>query len=156
MNFKRGFTLIELLVVIGIIALLTGIMVFAVEGSRVGARDDRRKVDLKAIQAGLEEFYSHCRQYPSNDYYTARVGGQLNGDNTIASQGWQTCVSTNVFMDELPDDPMKPTFQYRYNKISDSEYVLCAHLENPVTVMSGSCGGNCGTESCNYVVESPR
>lgn len=54
---KRGFTLIELLVVISIIAILSVIGITVFTGVQKGARDARRRSDIKAIATALEIQY---------------------------------------------------------------------------------------------------
>ena len=55
---KKGFTLIELLVVIGIIAILAGIVIIAVNpGRQLGqARDAQRWNDVNALLNGIHQY----------------------------------------------------------------------------------------------------
>jgi general secretion pathway protein G len=54
---SNGFTLIELLVVISIIGLLSSIILVAMNGARMAARDSRRISDLHQIQIALQLYY---------------------------------------------------------------------------------------------------
>ena len=56
----KSFTLLEILVVIGIIAVLVGIGSVSYSTAQKKSRDAKRKSDLKAIQTGLEQYYSIC------------------------------------------------------------------------------------------------
>ena len=157
---KKGFSLIEILVVIAVIAALTGITMMFTQSSRSTSRDEQRKIELQTIQTGLEEFRAHCGTYLSNHSYQTRVGGPLTGvDWVAAGTGHKTCISSNVFMDEIPDDPQSPERAYRYNRSSTGQgYVICAALENPPTPAMdvSTCGGRCGNHDCNYVMKSPH
>ena len=63
---KGGFTLIEMLVVIAIIAILTGIIITGLVGSKAKARDAKRASDLSQIALALEQFLIGVMQYPAN------------------------------------------------------------------------------------------
>lgn len=144
---SKGFTLIEILVAIGIVGLLVGIAVFALQGGQRAGRDTKRKSDLEQIRAALEFYRSSCLTYPA----TLSFGGSLVGDNTPAS-------CTGNFMQKIPQDSSSTARQYRYAYHSTSNsYSLCAALEDaPVPAMTvTSCGGNCGGVACNYIVTSP-
>jgi prepilin-type N-terminal cleavage/methylation domain-containing protein len=69
---QRGFTLIELLVVIAIIALLSSLIMAAVNDAREKSRDTRRLSDMRQIQLALEMYYDDHNEYP--------VHNSSNGD----------------------------------------------------------------------------
>lgn len=64
LKHTKGFTIIELLVVIAIIALLTGIIMTNLTGSKAKARDAKRVSDIGQIRLALELFYDRCKSYP--------------------------------------------------------------------------------------------
>jgi prepilin-type N-terminal cleavage/methylation domain-containing protein len=82
---QDGFTLIELLVVIAILAILAGIVIFA-----VGAITDRGtsaacKTDLKTIETAVEAYRAKNGSYPANLVPTLTSGSDqfLRWDNSF-------------------------------------------------------------------------
>lgn len=144
---QKGFTLVELLVVISIIGVLMAISIFGLAGVRESSRDARRKSDLELIRSGLEIYKSDCNYYPTGSMLTS----PLVGDDSTTS-----CSSTNVYIQEVPEDPTFPGRDYLYSSSTGYTYELCASLESNDQTTE-TCGGssNCGSESCNYRVISP-
>jgi prepilin-type N-terminal cleavage/methylation domain-containing protein/prepilin-type processing-associated H-X9-DG protein len=64
----RGFTLIELLAVIGIIGVLVGLTIPAVQSAREAARRARCLNNLKQLGIGLNSFAATCGGFPPSDY----------------------------------------------------------------------------------------
>jgi len=62
----RGFSLVELLTVVGIIALLIGILIPALNSARVSARKASSGQTIKAAAAGLEMFHKDFNAYPDS------------------------------------------------------------------------------------------
>jgi len=139
---KKGFTLIELLVVISIIGVLMGLLLVSYQGTKKTARDGKRKADLEQIRSALEMYKTDCGSYPS----TLSFGGSLSG----------SCPTLQTYMSLVPQDPLSPTYSYRYS-LSGNTYTLCACLETGgvTTSCTGNCGGNCGSAACNYKVCNP-
>lgn len=144
---QKGFTLVELLVVISIVGVLMAISIFGLQGARESSRDARRKADLELIRSGLELYRSDCNNYPVGSLSTTLIG-----DDSTSS-----CLSSNVYVREIPSDPLSPARSYLYSSTGFS-YELCASLESDTGDVE-TCGGsggssNCG-ETCNYKAISP-
>ena len=59
-----GFTLMELLVVISIIGFLASMAIFALNNTRMKARDAKRRADLVQIQKAIEMYFLDNSYYP--------------------------------------------------------------------------------------------
>jgi type II secretory pathway pseudopilin PulG len=67
---RSGLTIVEMLVVVGIISLLVGMLLPAVNKVRKMARETKQKVQLGAIEIGLATFKNDYGDYPPSDQYT--------------------------------------------------------------------------------------
>lgn len=66
-NHKSGFTLLEILLVVGIIAILAGIVIIAINPSKQLAqvRNTERKSDLKQLYNAITQYYIDNSSYPA-------------------------------------------------------------------------------------------
>ena len=64
----KGFTLLEILLVVGIIAVLAGIVILAINPSKSLAtvRNTERKSDIKEIDSALSQYYIDNTKYPTS------------------------------------------------------------------------------------------
>jgi general secretion pathway protein G len=63
---EGGFTLIELMIVIVILAILAGIVLFAVGGVTDRGTVAACKTDLSTVSTGVEAYYAKHGSYPAN------------------------------------------------------------------------------------------
>lgn len=79
---RKGFTLIELLIVLTVIGLLMAGVALNLPAQAAIARDNRRKVDIEQIRAGLEMYRTDQANgnYPSGDFaaLTAALTNYVN------------------------------------------------------------------------------
>ncbi len=74
---RQGFTLIEVVVVMAIIAVLAALIIGAILVARNTAKETSNRTNAKAMQAGMEAYYSRNRNYPSitsGTAFTAATG----------------------------------------------------------------------------------
>ena len=150
-SVKKGFTLIEVLTVVVILSIVSVAMAFAVNSARASVRDQRRKADLAKIASGFEKYRSDCGRYPTaSQYNSVNTGGNLVGSGATPA-----CRTSNIYIEDKPNDPQEPTRVYSYNpNPSGASYVLCASLEGGGPAVSG-CTASCGIQTCNYRVTNP-
>ncbi len=143
-----GFTLIELMVVISIIAILSGISIFALNDARVSGRDAKRKADLSQIASGLELYKADCNFYPNS---IPSAGNPLTGG----------ACNTNTYIEAMPADPDTAN-SYRYVPLplgcagTCTRFQLWTALENIPTSIPSYCTsiGSCGS-ACNFCIVNP-
>lgn len=64
-----------MLIVLGIISIILSVLTVSFSTTQKKARDARRKGDLKAIQNGLEQYYSSCSYlYPTAGFTAVQCG----------------------------------------------------------------------------------
>lgn len=116
-----GFTLIELMVVATVASILMAMGLVAYTNAQRGARDSKRRSDIRAIQLASEQFFGdNGNLYPTtpsdlNPYFPSR---------------------------QVPADP-KSTQSYSQT-MSATAYCWCATMESPNT---GNSGSNCAIGS---------
>lgn len=153
---KKGFTLIELLVVIGIIAILAGIVIIAVNpGRQLGqARDAQRWNDVNAVLNATHQFaVDHNGAYPTaidaDDTTVQLLGTSAAACGGVTCTG-QTLPAANCYVDLSADfvDDYIPAVPFDPQDISgtDTRYYID---ENQTTgrITVGSCDAEQSTIS---------
>ncbi len=114
--------MLELLIVIAIIGILVSMGTVAYSSAQKKARDSKRINDMKAIQSGLEQYYSDNNAYPA-------AGSNCNPGVAYLPAG-------------VPTDP-KPSQSYAPSSCTTTSYCYCATLE-------GTSGGNATNATCTF------
>jgi len=135
-TLSSGFTLVELMVVIAIIAILTGIIITGLVGSKAKARDAERASDLSQISLALEQYFDRCDQYPASSpsIFTTPLTSIIAGCPTSPQ------VSLDNFISKIPTDPTN-SGSYVYNYVTNSsntDYVLYVTFEASNSVLNQS------------------
>ncbi|MEX2013270.1 MAG: type II secretion system protein GspG, partial [Candidatus Levyibacteriota bacterium] len=140
-------TLVELLIVISIIGVLTTLLMANFIGVRQRARDGQRKSDLRQLQSALELYRSDQGSYP------------VLIPNCSSSVKSPDC-STSTYMQNVPADPMGPSYYNggNYYFLSNgTTYTLGSCLENSSDSQgtSTSPGGSGCPSNFYYVLNNP-
>ena len=86
MSHKKGFTLLEILLVVGIIAILSGIVIIAINPARqlANVRDAQRKLALSEINSALAQ-YTFYNPYPIRQEYLNTIMVKLSSNKNNLS-----------------------------------------------------------------------
>ncbi|MCP4259011.1 MAG: type II secretion system protein [Planctomycetes bacterium] len=87
---RTGFTVIELLAALGIIALMIGILIPALNLVRSKAKEAKQKAQFMTINLALAAFKSDYGDYPTSDWTPAQFTGDYCGAQKLAEAlvGW--------------------------------------------------------------------
>jgi type II secretion system protein G len=151
-----GFTLIELLVVIAIIGILASVVLSALNGARLKARDAKRAHDLREIQKALVMYYDDHGSYPT---------GYISTCSNNANTGWPIDFKNALapYLSPLPEDPNQanatcpPGTHFNhydfYNPITWVSTSKCSSTSTPPTIVLisyGESGGKGLIDECGY------
>jgi prepilin-type N-terminal cleavage/methylation domain-containing protein len=155
----KGFTLLEILLVVGIIALLAGIVIVAINPARqlASVRNAERKSDIKQIDSAITQYYIDNFRYPTG--ITSTLKGICDTGSTPSPSG-VTCtnlVDLSVLVPDyitaIPTDPTSTTTNTGYYIKQDSAtrkigvQADLAELDQDIVVgmVASSTGGDGGT-----------
>jgi prepilin-type N-terminal cleavage/methylation domain-containing protein len=148
MNKNKGFTLLEMLITVAIIALLSGIIMTSLTGSKAKSRDATRISGMGNIQLALELFYDKCQRYPN-----ASSGAVSTSDSCTVNGNSYNILN---FISKIPPVPAGITGQtkFDYNVNSDnSDYFLHIQIEKTNDALQNSISipswYTAGTISCD-------
>ncbi|GBD34442.1 hypothetical protein HRbin35_00162 [bacterium HR35] len=118
MSSKKAFTLIEILLVIGIIVLLAGAVIVAINPGRqfAKARNTQRTTDVNAILSGILQVMTDNQgrwSCPGSTYYSTSLPPMVTTTIVATSETATTeinlsCLVPN-YLPRLPIDPSLPT-----------------------------------------------
>ena len=145
-NNKNGFTLLEILLVIGIIAILAGIVIIAINPAKQLAtvRNTQRKSDLKAVASAITQFYIDHSYYPASttlattSLMTICPTGASSSPTGINCNGMVNLSElVPTYLVAIPSDPIVATTTTGYQAITNP-YTKKIDLIAPVAENSQS------------------
>ena len=140
-KYQKGFTLIELLVVIAIIGLLASIVLVALNGARLKARDAKRQADLKQLRTAYELYYNDNNKYPT-------YGAADNGYFLSTALAAVSPVLVPTYIATIPVDPQAGaatanSYEYVYGG-TGQDYGIYVVYENGGACKYRTSGGSAG------------
>lgn len=164
-NRARGFTLLEILLVVGIIAILAGIVIVAINPARQLAqvRNTERRSDIKQIDSAVKQFYIDKGYYPASTTLTTSLTEICaTGDNTATVD----CDTDNLvdlselvptYITSIPVDPKATTVNGSgYSILKDSSRKTAVKADNAeldtfiaIGISGPTGGGGGGTTTCD-------
>lgn len=147
---SKGFTLVELIIVGAIIAVLASSVIFVFPGVQRGARDSRRKSDLKQYQTSLEKWAN-----THNGFYPYAGGAILTDATALCSAPYS--------IDSACSTTPSGTNTYRYSAngsgaagaATATNFVLWAQLEKPNAAGQTLFFGICSTGVAGCTTTAP-
>ena len=117
-----GFTLVELLIVISIIAILTGVIIAKISGSRQSANYLKRLSDINQIDLALQRYnVVNLGKYPTTNGVWQSNATCVAQTATVSATAYVPAVSGS-YIASLPLDPEKsvnclngPVYMYKSN-----------------------------------------
>ena len=133
---QKAFTLLEILLVVGIIAILAGIVIIAINpaNSLARTRDLQRKIGIAEINKALTQYYIDKGQYPPSLGSTTVKGICVTGTATSGVDCTnQVDLSPLVpnYLAAIPTDPTGVGYQIGLN--SSSHVMIIANLTETVS-----------------------
>ena len=151
-NISQGFTLLEILLVVGIIAILAGIVILAINPSKqlADTRNAQRKMDVKTIADAVYQYYIDNGRIPSaasttNATCTTTKNEICQDEGTCTSliNFYSTLVTaSSTYLSAIPRDPSVTAAAglgsgYYIGKQTSGRITVCApNTENGATMIS--------------------
>jgi uncharacterized protein (TIGR02145 family)/prepilin-type N-terminal cleavage/methylation domain-containing protein len=148
---KSGFTLLEILLVVGIIAILAGIVILAINPNKMLAttRNVQRKANLAEINKALYQYYIDNSRYPvsvtSSLTEICNTGATSSGHSISCTNKADLSFLVPAYLTAIPTDPQMTGTSTRYKVMKDQNNKVVleapqAELNIPIVVGFVNCG----------------
>ena len=157
---KSGFTLLEILLVIGIIAILAGIVIVAINPSKQLAtvRNTQRKSDIKQVANAITQFYIDKSYYPASTTLSTTTLKEICNTGSVSATTTAvtgvTCASlclinlselVPTYITAIPNDPgTTTTAGYSVMLVNKQPAISAPLAELGVRVVVGNVPYSCG------------
>lgn len=147
---RRGFSLIEIMIVIAIIALLGGIVGFALFARYDEAQENVARVQMNTISDALKDFRRRFNRYPTDDEGLAVLWSSAGLENPEDEDSWSPSLE-----EPIAEDPWGNEWGYRQQSENGNEDTFDLWsvgkdgeegTEDDITSWSNAAGGQGGDD----------
>jgi uncharacterized protein (TIGR02145 family)/prepilin-type N-terminal cleavage/methylation domain-containing protein len=155
-KLKRGFTLLEILLVVGIISILAGIVIIAINPSKQLAtvRNSQRKSNIKQIESAITQYYIDNSSYPSlitfTDTTICNTGASSTASAGYCTGGIDLYALVPTYLTAMPTDPQTTA------GATSTGYYIKKDKNNKVTLtaVSAELGTAISIGNCPMIVDT--
>ena len=144
---KAGFTLLEILLVVGIIAILAGIVILAINPTKQlgDARNAQRRSDILTILNGIYQYsIDNNGTLPASSTLATETNTCSSSDTDAKALDTYLVTASSTYMTGIPEDPSLSSVGYvsgtsasgyYVSKLSTGRIMVCApSAESGVTI----------------------
>lgn len=141
---SRGFTLLEILLVVGIIAILAGIVIIAINPTKqlADARNTQRRSDVRQISDSLNQYYIDYGHYPTSTP-TSLTEICDTGSNPYpsgvdcGSTLFDLSILVPTYLSAIPKDPHGTGYMFMVNS-TKRVFVVAPQAEQNAIINTGA------------------
>jgi prepilin-type N-terminal cleavage/methylation domain-containing protein len=129
LKLNKGFTLLEVLLVVAIIAILAGIVIFAINPSKQlgDTRNTQRKADVNTILSAVYQYTVDNSTLPANITTTATAICKTGASPCTALIDLTVLTTAEKYLTAIPTDPTTASS-------TSTGYTIMKDVNNRVTV----------------------
>ena len=142
---QSGFTLLEILLVVAAIAILAGIVIFAINPAKQlgDTRNAQRKVDVNTILNAMHQYFlDHNGQFPGSDLSSSEIEICQTGASSCASLlDLDDLTENSKYLVAIPIDPsinpeetLSTGYQISQSDSNGALTVSAPNAENDITI----------------------
>jgi len=139
---QAGLTMIEFLVVIAIVVIILAVLMVAINNFQARSRDDKRVVEIKALQDALAIYQIHIASYPLPDQAEPLV---VDGEDALSSVLINEKAMSSAIHDPVAGPKENINYVYTYQSVDSGKSYLIKYCLETSAIKDRQQG--CGNEA---------